>query len=125
MRGRMVESRLSQLTEYHFLAQGQHPDNRCGWRTLTEQNSYSAQSSNNTVRAGEIEPQEVKFSQPMTAYVDIDGEVKNLPHYLIFDDQPEHIRRCDLLDDGEMTEDNKALYDPHALMHVEGLGPAV
>ena len=36
--------------------------------------------------------------------------------YYIFDDNPEYIRRCDILDDGE--------YEPSAVMHADNLGKA-
>lgn len=72
--------------------------------------------------SGYIAPQEVVFEQPTEKVVtvkDTNGKDKEmlLPHYLIFDDHPEHIRRCDILDDGS--------YTPRALMHVENLGPGV
>ena len=72
--------------------------------------------------SGYIAPQEVVFEQPTEKVVtvkDTNGNDKEmlLPHYLIFDDQPEHVRRCDILDDGS--------YTPRALMHVENLGPGV
>lgn len=71
---------------------------------------------------GKLEPQEVIFEQPTQKAVTVKDSNGNdvemvLPHYLIFDDQPEHIRRCDLLDDGT--------YEPRALMHAENLGPGV
>lgn len=71
---------------------------------------------------GYIAPQEVVFEQPKTAWIDIygDGNYTELPSYLIFDDHPEHVRPCDIMDD-----QNYGTLQGTMLSMFEDLGPGV
>lgn len=70
---------------------------------------------------GYIAPQEVVFDHQEITYDENGNAIK---HFYIMDDQPEHIRRCDVLDPLESDEENLG-FTPTALGNYMNLEPGI